>query len=84
MSDPKVYPNPDVFDPERFFGENKQLDPREACFGWGRRSCPGAHLADSTVFISVAMSLTTLNVSRCIENGVECVPKYDVKEGGIR
>ena len=84
MSDPKVYPEPDVFDPERFLGENKQPDPREACFGWGTRSCAGAHLADSMIFTCVAMSLATLEVSRCIEGGVEWVPKYDLKEGSIR
>ena len=84
LSDPETYPDPEVFNPERFLGEDQQLDPREACFGWGRRSCPGAHLAELSIFICVAMALATLDVSRYIENGVEWVPKYDVKEGIVR
>ena len=84
LSNPETYPDPDVFDPERFLGENQQLDPIEVCFGWGRRSCPGGPLADSTIFICVAMALVTLDVSRCVENGVEWVPKYDAEEGMIR
>ena len=84
LSDPETYPDPDVFDPERFLGEHQQPDPREACFGWGRRRCPGALLTESTIFICVAMALATLDVSRCVENGVECVPRYDVEEGVLR
>ncbi|KAI9573120.1 cytochrome P450 [Boletus coccyginus] len=84
LSNPETYPNPDVFDPERFLGEHQQPDPRQACFGWGRRLCLGARLAESTIFINVAMVAATLNVSRCVENGVECVPRYEYDEGMIR
>ena len=84
LSNPETYPDPDVFNPERFLGEEQQPNPREACFGWGKRSCPGAHLAESTIFICVTMALATLDVSRCVENGVELVPRYDVTEGTIR
>ena len=73
-----------MFDPERFLGENQQLDPGEVCFGWGRRSCPGVPLADSTIFNYVAIVLATLDVSRCVENGVEWVLTYGVEEGMIR
>ena len=84
LSAPETYPHPDVFDPERFLGQVQQPDPHEVCFGWGRRRCPGALLAESTIFICVAMTLATLDVSRCVESGVECVPKYDVEEGNLR
>ncbi|KAF8550634.1 cytochrome P450 [Imleria badia] len=84
LSDPATYPDPDVFNPERFLGKDRQPDPREACFGWGRRTCSGARLVESIIFIYVATALATLDISRCVENGVECVPKYEFKEGTIR
>ena len=35
--DSSVYPDPEVFRPERFLGENPQMDPENIAFGYGRR-----------------------------------------------
>ena len=69
-----------MFNPERFLGEDQQPDPRQACLGWGRRSCVGARLAESTISIYVAMTVATLDVSRCVENCLELVPRYEFEE----
>lgn len=40
LRDPKTYPNPTEFKPERFLscdGKEPELDPRTICFGFGRR-----------------------------------------------
>ncbi|KAI4330148.1 hypothetical protein MLD38_028451 [Melastoma candidum] len=52
--DPAVWENPDVFNPERFLGEGKDVDVRGsdlrlAPFGAGRRVCPGKNLGMVTV-----------------------------------
>ena len=46
--------------------------------------CPGAHLAESVIFIYAVTALATLDVSRFIEDGVELVPKREFREGLLR
>ncbi|KIK93558.1 hypothetical protein PAXRUDRAFT_144832 [Paxillus rubicundulus Ve08.2h10] len=83
LHDETTYPNPDVFQPERFLGENPQPNPQSICFGFGRRVCPGLHLAEASIFISVAMSLAALDISRHVEDGVEVIPKFEVTGGTV-
>lgn len=40
------------------------MDPSTVCFGFGRRVCPGRELADSDIFLSVAISLAAFNVDK--------------------
>jgi len=35
--DPDVYADPFTFKPERFLGNTPEPDPRDICFGFGRR-----------------------------------------------
>lgn len=46
-----------------------EIDARTIVFGFGRRICLGRNLANTTVFLSLARSLTVFNVTKAVENG---------------
>ncbi|KAE8146925.1 cytochrome P450 [Aspergillus avenaceus] len=81
--DPEVYSEPNEFKPERFLGENPELDPRRLVFGFGRRICPGRVLADSAVYINIAESLAVFNITKKVENGKVIEPKVSFQPGLI-
>ncbi|KAG1872931.1 cytochrome P450 [Suillus subalutaceus] len=86
LNDPQTYTNPSQFNPERFLdnnGKDPEPEPRTICFGFGRRICPGLHLADASVWISTAMSLAVFDISKVIEKGVEVTPEVDHTSGTI-
>ena len=62
MHDPAAHAAPATFDPARFLGRAPERDPTAAAFGFGRRVCPGAHLAVQSLFVNVARVLATLVV----------------------
>lgn len=49
LRDERTYTDPLEFKPERFLGDNPEQDPRNVCFGFGRRRCPGYFLGNSSV-----------------------------------
>ncbi|KAH7931262.1 cytochrome P450 [Leucogyrophana mollusca] len=86
LHDPRTYENPMDFNPARFLpsgDKQPEIDPRTICFGFGRRICPGLHLADASVWISCAMSLAAFDISKIVENGVEITPEVDPSSGTI-
>ncbi|KAK5994113.1 Cytochrome P450 monooxygenase CLM2 [Cladobotryum mycophilum] len=62
--DPKVYSDPDSFDPARFLAPRNELDPRGETFGYGRRVCPGRYFADTSLFLAIAHLLTVFNFEK--------------------
>ncbi|KAF8884123.1 cytochrome P450 [Infundibulicybe gibba] len=78
--DPNVYHDPDTFDPSRFLPKpegNGEPHPIGA-FGFGRRICPGQHLAEASVWIGIATILSQLVISRAVDgNGMEVIPKLE-------
>jgi len=65
------YPDPSAFKPERFIKDG-QLDPNirdpfMIAFGFGRRLCPGSHIAASTLWIAAASVLATLNIFKSVD-----------------
>ncbi|KAI3611992.1 cytochrome p450 [Moniliophthora roreri] len=85
LHDESLYPEPFEFKPERYFKAGSETefdetvkDPRFAVFGYGRRICPGRHMAYSSVWISIASILKTFNISKAVdEHGNVIEPVYD-------
>ncbi|KZO99716.1 cytochrome P450 [Calocera viscosa TUFC12733] len=62
--DEHEYPSADEFKPERFLAEDgTSLRSESFGFGFGRRVCPGVHLAEATIFGAVISLLFTANIS---------------------
>ncbi|TFK32217.1 cytochrome P450 [Crucibulum laeve] len=75
--DENVYLEPTKFNPTRYLP--KPLGNAEplpiAQFGFGRRICPGRHLADASLWIAIASILAMFNISKAIgEDGQPITP----------
>jgi cytochrome P450 len=57
LHNPVTYPEPSKFKPERFLDPASPLPFPETGFGFGRRKCPGRHLALDMAWISMASML---------------------------
>ncbi|KAG0692632.1 cytochrome P450 [Suillus ampliporus] len=57
--DPEVYPEPDAFKPQRWIdGQGRPRDDINSfVYGFGRRACPGQHVANRSIFISSLLIL---------------------------
>lgn len=84
LQDPNVYPNPEVFDPERFIareGKPAQPDPYDFCFGFGRRICPGA----LTIRSKLSDHLTHIvSVDRCSSHRRANVHLHSIDTLGVQ
>ncbi|KIK87084.1 hypothetical protein PAXRUDRAFT_152429 [Paxillus rubicundulus Ve08.2h10] len=60
------YPNPTAFLPERFLKSDGTLndDKFGYIFGFGRRICPGRHLADASLWCAIACILAVFNIEK--------------------
>lgn len=90
--DPVRFPNPDVFDPERYAGRTL-LAPEYAAsadfenrdhygYGSGRRMCPGIHLAERNLFLAMAKLLWAFDFSEKADAQGRAIPiDVDAKTG---
>lgn len=79
-----TYADPQRFNPDRFMGPSAERDPREICFGFGRRVCPGQVLADASVWLSCALALAAFTISPARDaDGKEVLPKAAMTSGTI-
>ncbi|KAG9224423.1 hypothetical protein CCMSSC00406_0009465 [Pleurotus cornucopiae] len=83
--DPNIYANPSVFNPTRFLpklaGGNGE-PPFDAAFGYGRRICPGRHLASASLWIAIATIFSIPHISKARdEKGMEITPPVEFESG---
>ncbi|KAF7978425.1 hypothetical protein HWV62_594 [Athelia sp. TMB] len=81
LNDEKMYPDPFTFNPDRFI-KNGKLDlsvrDPEAAFGYGRRICPGQHMARGTIWINVACILACFTIQKPVDaQGKEFEPPVE-------
>ncbi|KAI0767202.1 CyP450 monooxygenase [Fomes fomentarius] len=96
--DPRVYPEPETFNPDRFLKDGKidpaVQDPKTFVFGYGRRQvscsgflrqiCPGRHFAEASLFIMISTILHTLTIDHAIdEQGRPITPEAKMTYGVI-
>ncbi|KAJ6503785.1 cytochrome P450 [Mycena sanguinolenta] len=88
LHDEAVYPDPYAFKPERYLREDGTLNPAmphpEAAFGYGRRLCPGRHMANASLLITIASVLATFDITKALDdNGQVIEPSYEFDSGFI-
>ncbi|KAI0666410.1 cytochrome P450 [Trametes maxima] len=84
LHDEQEYPNPEEFRPERFEvpeGKEPPRDPRTLVFGFGRRLCPGMHLANHFLYLTVARAVALFELRPEVQDGEVKMPPLDFVTG---
>ncbi|XP_051865694.1 25-hydroxyvitamin D-1 alpha hydroxylase, mitochondrial isoform X2 [Pristis pectinata] len=69
--DKEVFPNPDCFQPTRWFHKDDSFHPYASIpFGFGKRSCIGRRIAELEVYLALARILTHFEVRQEIEGNI--------------
>ena len=73
---PKEFPQPDVFRPERFLEQEAPYPNKKGhnAFGWGRRVCSGQQLAEAGLLLSFARILWAFDIVPGIDEQGNEVP----------
>ncbi|KAH8704131.1 cytochrome P450 [Talaromyces proteolyticus] len=84
LHDPSTYSDPYTFDPDRYLEPRNEPNPANEAFGYGRRICPGRHLADESLFLTVSRLLASFNITKAVdEQGKEIEPEVKPTPGLI-
>jgi hypothetical protein len=93
LHNPSTFPDPSKFSPERYLMQQCDgtwslrpdvPDSRDYVFGFGKRTCPGRHIAEQSLFAAIATVLHTLDIVRAKDlEGNEVVPKVQVNSGAL-
>lgn len=74
--DEKLFPNPEIFEPNRYLNKpqsaadlinaNDPYDRDHFTYGAGRRVCPGVHVAERSLYINIVRTLWGFNIKKPI------------------
>ncbi|KAF7980001.1 hypothetical protein HWV62_40098 [Athelia sp. TMB] len=83
LRDESVYPDAGNFNPDRYLTQEGKLDTSvrdpEAAFGYGRRICPGRHMAQESIWLTAGSILACFNIEKSVDihgNVIEPSGKY--------
>lgn len=88
MHDENNFPSPNTFEPSRFLAGHPfntghprlQLETFDLPFGFGRRICPGQHLASNSLFINIARILWSFDISPVKRKVVDAATGEETRE----
>jgi len=83
----EVYPEPEVFNPDRFLHPSSQSahEHLEAVWGFGRRVCPGRTFAEGSLWLCMANFIATMNIEKAVDgDGNPVTPAATFETGAIR
>ncbi|KAI6149296.1 cytochrome P450 [Pisolithus tinctorius] len=76
--DPERYPEPKIFNPDRYSSKVEDVSSSPV-FGFGRRVCPGRHLAEQSLWAVIVSMLATLQIEKATDASgaeIEIQPKF--------
>ncbi|CAA7262652.1 unnamed protein product [Cyclocybe aegerita] len=76
---------PEVFRPQRYLDDGELPDPFGIVFGFGRRICPGRHLADANYWLIAASLIAAFDISKALDrDGNDLNTTYEFSRGFVR
>ncbi|KAJ2928444.1 hypothetical protein H1R20_g8641, partial [Candolleomyces eurysporus] len=74
LHDETIYPDPFTFNPDRFINPDtgqvdfaRARDPSHACWGFGRRICPGRHMAFTSIWLAISSLVYVFDIEKAKE-----------------